>query len=41
MNFWKSAEGVVKVTLTGADPGASLNVINQMGIRLYDVAQVD
>ena len=41
MNFWKSAEGVVKVTLTGADPGASLNVINQTGIRLYDVAQVD
>lgn len=41
MNLWQSLEGMVSGELTGADPGTSLQRINESGIPLADVEWVD
>lgn len=37
MSFWNSVDGMVTVELTGADPGKSLQAINERNIRLQRV----
>lgn len=37
MSFWNSVDGMVTVELTGADPGQSIQAINERNIRLYRV----
>ena len=41
LNFWKSAAGMVKVRLTGADLPATFRALNQAGIHLRKVETVD
>ncbi len=41
MTFWNSMAGMLEGELTGADPGKSLQVINDQGIRLYGVEWKD
>lgn len=41
MNFWKSVDGVTMAELTGADPGKTLYMINQAGIRMTQIEWKD
>ena len=41
MNFWRSAEGTVRLQLTGADTAATLEKLGDQGIRLTDVIPQD
>lgn len=37
MTFWNSVAGMLEGELTGAEPGKSLQMITDRGIRLYDI----
>ena len=41
MNLWKSMDGMLEATLTGADPDKTLRIINEQGIHLYQLQWVD